>query len=203
MSTQSFNSVSEMMEGVTDDTQFREAVKKRIRSRQIVKTLVAMRVSKGVSQLEVAKELGSSQSRVSKLEAGEDENLTFKELRAYLKALNQEVELVFAPRGLTLYERVKYYAFKMRDSIVEMVRLAKNDDQIVQGVAHAHVEILLNVARMLRQTSQQLPVCPDNGKPYINIADCEISIEEGEHPQVKKISSAVEPRARSRQAVTC
>lgn len=53
----------------------------------IVMTLVSIREAKGYSQKEVATRMKVSQSKLSKLESGNDDKLRLGELRGYLNAV--------------------------------------------------------------------------------------------------------------------
>ena len=83
MSEKTFDSVEKMVDALSGGDSFAEGVKKRIRANRVVTSLQAMRVAKGISQTRIAQELGSSQSRVSKIEKSEDSDLTLGEIEAY------------------------------------------------------------------------------------------------------------------------
>ena len=87
-SSTTYSSVLEAVWNVTED-KFAKKIEARLRSRQIVKTLVVMRIAKGISQAEIAKVLECTQSHVLKIESGVDKNLTPHEVAAYLKLFNQ------------------------------------------------------------------------------------------------------------------
>jgi transcriptional regulator with XRE-family HTH domain len=173
MTNKGFASVSEMMADISADESFNAGFEERLQSRQIVKSLAAMRTAKGVSQEDIARELKCSQSKISKLESGTDAELQLRDLEAYGRVLGQQFQILVSKRAMPLAERVKYHAFGVRDAFMKLVRLAHKDDQIVQGVAKLHVEAFVNIMKFLQQTSSQLPPCPDSGEPYVRIATCE------------------------------
>ncbi len=170
MTDKRFASVSDMVGHISDDDAFKTGFEEQLQSRQIVKSLAAMRTAKGASQEDIANELGCSQSRISKLESGTDADLQLRDLEAYGRVLGQQFQILVSKRAMPLAERVKYHAFGLRDAFMKLVKLAHKDDEIVQGVAWLHVEAIVNIMRFLQQTSSQLPVCPDNGEPYVRIA---------------------------------
>jgi len=178
MTKEQFTSVSDLVNNISGDQEFNSQFQERINARRIIKSLVALRVSKGISQVDIAKEIGCGQSRVSKLENSFDDDLRIGDMRAYLKAMDCGADVLLANRHATLFERVKCHAFGMRDAFMQLAKLAQKDEQMAKGVAYGHVEALMNVAKMLQDTLNELPVCPDNGKPYVRISDCAVTVED-------------------------
>lgn len=191
MTKKRFSNVSEMINSISDDTSFKQEFEDRLRSRQIVKSLIAMRVGGDISQSDVAKELGCTQSRVSKIENGYDGELRLRDLEAYAKVLGRDVQLLFSDRGMGLADQVKWHALGMRNALLRLVKLAHKDDEIVQGVARLHVEAFVNIMKFLQDTSSKLPPRPDNGKPYVRI----VSSEEAENSDFEDLGDAGEPAA--------
>jgi len=129
-----------------------------------------MRATKGITQLEIAELLGTTQSKVSKLENGSDAELRFSELEAYAKATGSEITIIFSERGKSLADQVKHHAFAIRAAFLRLVELAKGDSDIAKGVAGLHVQAFRNINRFLQESAEKLPVCPENGKQYVRIA---------------------------------
>jgi len=177
MTSHSFDSVSEMVDSISEDKAFNDELRERLQRRQLVSLLIAMRTAQDVSQEQIAAEMGCSQSRVSKLEAGDDHELRWKDVVAYAKVLDCDVSLMFSDRSMPLMDRVKHHAFKMRDALLEMVDLCGDDAVLSRGVAQAHVETFINVARLIQDSSCRLPHCPENREPYVRISHYEESVE--------------------------
>jgi DNA-binding Xre family transcriptional regulator len=93
-----YTSVAEMVRSVSDDQQFADEFDRRVNSRRLVKHLFAMRSAEGLSRKDLADRIGCSQSRISKLESGIDENLRLADLAAYLSALDLDLCLVFGQK---------------------------------------------------------------------------------------------------------
>ena len=91
MASRQFKSVSDLVRTISDSAVTAELVEKKIAERAIVSQLIAMRLKRDLSQGDIAKEMGCTQSRVSKLENGLDKNLTFADIEAYLKALQMQM----------------------------------------------------------------------------------------------------------------
>jgi len=173
MSEGRYSNVSEMVDAISDDDSFKEQFKERLHSRQIIRSLVAERASQGVSQSDIADELGCTQSRISKVENGFDLDLSLRDLAGYAKVLGKELHFLSSERGYGLADRVKYHAFSMREALLQLVELAHKDDVTVRGVAKLHAECFVNVVKFLQETSSYLPPSPDDGEPYIRIVNCE------------------------------
>lgn len=191
MSQTRYKSASEMVNDISDDAELKKQLNERLRARQIVRSLVAMRAAKGVSQADIAAEIGCSQSNVSKIENGLDADLRLSDMSAYAKLLNLDFQFLVAERGTTLANQVKYHAFGVRDTLLELVKVAGTDHKIVEGIARFHVETFVNIVSMLAETSSQLPPCPDTGRPYIRIASCD-------DPMLP-----IEPDLGNRQLIAC
>jgi transcriptional regulator with XRE-family HTH domain len=87
-----------MVEEVCDDKEFVDTLKDRLSRRRIVKTLAALRAARGLSQGDVAKKLRCTQSRISKLENGYDDELRVGELKDYAEGLGLELQLALLPK---------------------------------------------------------------------------------------------------------
>ncbi len=87
--------VSHMVQDVSDSKDFSEAFEKRLAHRQLIKKLIHMRMCHGFSQEDMAKKLNCSQSRISKLEASEDNDIRMEDLFGYASAMDLLTQLVF------------------------------------------------------------------------------------------------------------
>ena len=169
MSDKRFSSVTEMVDSVVGDESLVESIDKQVSSREVVSALATLRVAHGVSQSQIADELGCKQGRVSKIENGVDTDLRLSHLAAYAKTTGHEVLVTFPRAGNTHAEQVKFHAFGIKDSLDKMVALAHKDSQIADGVAQFHVEALLNLVRLLESSAKDLPGRSDNNGPLLKI----------------------------------
>lgn len=148
----------------------KRALSDHIRQRRIVSMLTTLRVTKGLTQADIATVMGCKQARVSKLESGIDADLKISDLEAYAKATKSEVTLMISDRGKSLAEQIKAHAFSIRNAFLKLVALAKKDDMIARGVAEFHMQAFHNINSFLAETAEKLPVNAENGRPYIQIA---------------------------------
>ena len=101
MAKRQFRSVTEMVRSISDSKETVNRVEKKIAARQIVVQLATLRMKQGLSQADVAEEMGCTQSRISKLENGVDQDLTIGDIETYLKVLHLEMNVVFHESSLT------------------------------------------------------------------------------------------------------
>ncbi|MFN0052428.1 MAG: helix-turn-helix transcriptional regulator [Planctomycetales bacterium] len=150
------------------------ALKEQIEKRRIVNALAAIRVTRGVTQENIATVLGCQQGKISKLENGLDADLRFSELEAYARATGCEVTIIFSERGRSLADKIKHFAFGIRAAFLKLADLAHKDEAIAKGVADLNAQAFRNINRFLQESSAKLPLCPENGQPYIQIAPCDM-----------------------------
>jgi predicted XRE-type DNA-binding protein len=74
--------IASLVHSVSDDPLATERVVSRMQSRSILDFLVARRALAGMNQSEIAKAMRYTQSRVSKLENGTDNELTIADVHA-------------------------------------------------------------------------------------------------------------------------
>ena len=86
-SDKTYKDVVGMAAGVTGDERFVEDLAAHVEAGRLVRGLFAARCAAGLSQADVAERMGCTQSRVSKLEAAADDDLSLGDLRSYAKAL--------------------------------------------------------------------------------------------------------------------
>jgi len=166
--TRHYKSVLEMVRDVSEDRAFAETLERRVAQRQIVKSLFALRSSKGLSQKDLAQKLGCTQSRISKLETGDDDDLRIGDLDRYLTALGLDVCLLVTPRHRMAIAMVKHHALAIKRLLDRLADLARGDNQIARGVAGFFGEAFFNLVKMLQDSSSRLPK-NEGERPYIQI----------------------------------
>ena len=170
-----YQSVTEMVQAISDDQEFSEEFDRRISQRQVIKDLLAMRVAHGLKQKDIADRIGCSQSRISKLENGTDNDLRINDLYNYLAAMGFELRLVFAKQGQMPVDAVKYHALCIRRLLDQLAEFAGKDEKIAEGVAGFYGEAFINMVRIVQDSAKKLPTQPDSGKSYIHVEIIESS----------------------------
>jgi len=157
MASRQFKSVSKLVRTISDSAATAELVQQQIAERAIVSQLIAMRLKRDLSQADIAKEMGCTQSRVSKLENGLDKDLTFADIEAYLKVVRMQMGVMFYEEGHTLMERVKMHAFRIVSCLQEIASLSNGDHSMERAAVLAHIETVANLARMIVESGAKIP----------------------------------------------
>jgi transcriptional regulator with XRE-family HTH domain len=167
-----FSKVSDMVEATTSP-EFAEAFKKHVAERQLVQKLQLMRAHAGLSQEDVAKKLGCTQSKVSKLESSTDRDLSVADLLDYASSTGHELQFVFFTEETKLVDEIKYHFFETRELMERMARLAGVDEDIAKGVAGFFGEAYWNFMTMLGDKLKTLPAQARDHVPLVKLV-CEI-----------------------------
>ena len=160
-----YSSASEMLHAIAEDQEdkdFAKSVEEELGERTLLHFLFGARASRGVSQKDIAKRIGCSQSRVSKIENGLDASLSLGDLDAYLNALGMKSRLFITTGELTVIDEVKFHAFRIKHCLDRLVEIAGDDPLIRRSVDDAHKEIMYNLVRMVASSAMQLPGLPSD-----------------------------------------
>ncbi len=163
-----YTNVSELVRDLSEDRAFAEDFDRHVSRRRIVKYLFALRTTRGMSQKDIAERLRCTQSRISKLENGDDDDLRLGDLCGYLDALELSMHLVVSPKNDTAVNLVKHHAFSIKEIMDHLTNLAQGDEKIAKGVANFLGEAFFNLVNMLGGSARRLPKRKDD-KPYIEI----------------------------------
>src|SRR5438874_1618374 len=82
-----FGSVSQLTRDLAESQTFADAVVRRLAERDVLDHLMALRTTQGLSQKDIAGKIGCTQSRISKLEGGKDNDLRLGDFAHYADAL--------------------------------------------------------------------------------------------------------------------
>jgi len=145
-----FNTINEMLEGLSEEQKFEEVTKKQIEGKQISKFLTLLRCRERLTQKQIAKKIGCTQSKISKIETSFDNELSISDLIDYAKALNLKLELGYRKSSVKIVDLIKYHASKISKYLNQLVDLAKDkkDDDIAEGVDRFLGEAVYNMIRI-------------------------------------------------------
>jgi transcriptional regulator with XRE-family HTH domain len=157
-----------------------------VRQKQIVRKLLSARLAANLTQADIAARMGMTQSRISKIENGFDDDLTLGNLHAYLSALGTDLRIMTHPKGMKAAEAVKFHIHHANEAMKQVVSLAHKDEKIAEGAASLMFQVFTVFNEWLIQNSKLLPKdC--NGNSYV-------VIEEG-NPAAQEADSAEAPIA--------
>lgn len=139
-----------------EEAEFADNLANQIDRRRLVAQLADLRNLMGVSQSDVAEQLGCTQSKVSKLENGYDDNVTLRDLVTYAKLFDSDLTILFSSKEDSLASQIKYYAMGIKHCFEQMNELAQQDAEIGKGVAAFHIEALLNLVKIVGDSNKHL-----------------------------------------------
>jgi len=171
-----YASVSELLQEIAPDGEFPAEFEERVQRRSLIKHLLVLRAARGLAQRDLAEKLGCTQSRISKLENGTDDELRLGDLVKYVHALGLDFGVAMRPPSQTVVDEIKYHAFCIRDCLQRLVELAGDDGALTGGTARFLAETVLNAIKMVADTAAKLPRNPETHSPYIRIEMCEADI---------------------------
>lgn len=156
--TKRFSSVQDMLGStVGKKSPVTKAVSQRIQSRRLVKKLIVARSKAGLSQTALAQKLGCSQSRISKIENGTDDQLKIADLRSYSSALETGIMFSIGEPKRHAVESIKHHALQIRHHLDQLASLAHKDEKISTGVEDFFGETLFNMLQIIEDSAQKLP----------------------------------------------
>ncbi len=185
-----YENMADLVRDVSGDSEAGDQLASRLNQQAIVHFLFGMRSANGVSQVEMAKRLGCSQSRISKLENGLDDELTIGEFRNYLRSLEHDIMFVIRKQRWTLAEQIKFHACTIHSCLKKMVALAQRDPTIVDGVTEFHVEAFYNLAMLVVESAKKIPQTADF-VPQIVEADQDVHIAPIAKPRQPALAAAL------------
>ncbi len=141
-----------------------ESAKSAMFERQIIDRLISLRLLSKASQGDVAKHMGVTQSRVSKIENGDDRSLTIGQIDSYLEALGMRFEMRFCQSGDTIVERLKSHAFELFGCLQKISDMSNGDPEMEKAALRRHAETIVNVDRFVSSSAATLPLVQETIK---------------------------------------
>lgn len=92
-----YGSVDEMMEATGVSPEVRKRVAELREQTRLTLYLAVLRESAGITQAQMGNAMNTSQSYISKLEAGMDEGVTIGDLKGYARTIGRPITLTIGP----------------------------------------------------------------------------------------------------------
>lgn len=169
MPNKKFNSVTDLARHTLDNQELAGQVEERILRSQITKKLLALRAARDLSQTDIANRMQCTQSRISKLESGFDEDMRLGDLAEYLSAMDLQLGVLIRKRGTTLVDEMKFHAASIQRILGQLTETAGNDKEIARGVLQFIVDAVGNLTNLFRTTAIKLLPAIAPKKPGIVI----------------------------------
>lgn len=148
MNTKStFNDTASAAAALAGNPAVEKDVQKEINRASVVARLISIRVAKGITQEQIAKQLDCDPSKISRLEAGNDLALRWIDLVGYASALGMGISLSFEDPDIPAATKIKQCVYGIQEGLEELSGLAKRlgaDDEITQKIHQFYGEVLFN-----------------------------------------------------------
>ena len=154
-----FGSVTELVADVTDDEDIFDAVKRTIEETSLGTMLFRLRCRRGFTQAQVATEMNTTQSAVSKIEHSPDDKISVRQIVRYTQAIGMTMTLTF-DRPRNAVEHVKALFAEICEKMEELRAIAGDDETIRKGVESFHDEWLLNTVLRVLEGKNELRSLP-------------------------------------------
>jgi transcriptional regulator with XRE-family HTH domain len=151
-----YASVADLMKGEEISEEIQRKVSDLAKETRIADCLVLMRLDAGLTQADMAKTMGLSQSAISKLEAKADDEITMGEIRAYAKSTNQRIAIHFG-KPMNHVEAVKHHAFCIKERLESLAEIAQKYEEIQGEIKGFFGEAFFNILDILAKCQKQLP----------------------------------------------
>lgn len=151
-----YDSVEDLLRGENVTADVQSKVDQLRKETGLTEILANLRVAAGLTQEQVAERFGVSQSAISKLESGRDEDLTLGEIRKYAELTGQRIALMLG-KPLTHVEAVKIHALGIRKRLTALAELAHKDEEIERSIQGFFGEAFFNILDILAKCHQQMP----------------------------------------------
>ncbi len=172
-----YESVGALMRGEGVSQEVQKKVAEIENETRITLQLARLRQSVGLTQEQLAEAMGTTQSSVSKLESGGDDDLTLSQIRHYARAANQRIGLMFGT-PLTHVEAVQGHATAIKHHLQELARIANQNEELQTHIEAFFGNAFFNILGILTKCQEQLP----NGGKEIEIRFQVIKSEPGRLP---------------------
>lgn len=172
----SYSSVTDLLRGENAGEALQKDVAKRTTQNRISTLLATVRAQAGMTQQELAIEMGCTQGRVSKIERMADRDITIGVIQDYARATMNRITL-FCGKPENHVEAVKNHAFSIKKHLKALVNIAEKHDELEPHIQGFFGEAFFNILDILTECQGSLP----KGRP-----DFEVSLTASENKPTHK-----------------
>lgn len=158
METRTFKSVRDLVVNTAGPDAGKE-MDAHTEATKLVSALAALRNDRNMSQRDIAKAMHCSHSKVSRIEAAADADLTLGDLGAYASALGMRALLHVDDVNLPAAQRIKAHVFAIKEQLDALAVLAEqqNDDNtLVHKINEFYGEVLFNFVMRYEDSYKRL-----------------------------------------------
>jgi transcriptional regulator with XRE-family HTH domain len=158
MST-TFKRTSEAAAQLSGNPETARTVQNEIERNTLVAMLLTMRVSKGITQEQVAASMKCDPSKISRIESGNDSQLKWPDIAGYARALNVQMSILFDDESLPTAARIKQCVFKIDEDLQRLAHIAQKFDgneKIGEKISRFYEEVLFNFLKRFSDNQERL-----------------------------------------------
>jgi transcriptional regulator with XRE-family HTH domain len=163
-----------MVRDQSEDKELGERAAEKLERRNIIHELIGVRIARGLSQGDMAKKMGCSQSKVSKFENSKDDDLRIGDFHRYTDALGLEMTICLTRKGRTMADTMRSHVAAVQSLIKRLTKWAKHDDAVIaKGAELAFMKVAAQLSETLlgaiKEIRRVLPNSPAVDRPSIAI----------------------------------
>ncbi len=159
MDKNNFKKASDAAAFLAEDESVRESVERESKTSILITALINMRIQKGYTQQNIADAMECTPSKISKMESGNDLNLKWSDVLAYLNAMCMRVSLMFDDESMPASSKIKQCVFTIHDQLGRLAILAEEvdgDTEITDKIYKFYGEVLFNFIARFEESYQRL-----------------------------------------------
>jgi len=142
--TKKYTSVSEMFARHATSEESND-LNQMVASKKLSKQLFSLRCMADMTQAELAKKSGMSQSKISKIEHSDDRDLSIGDILDYCKALDFHLNIGIMPAGMKLPNLVKFHWFETQKHLRKILELSDGDEEMEKAAQSFMLEAAYNI----------------------------------------------------------
>ena len=139
-----YASVLEMVRDTVPDETFHDELEGHLADYNVSRTLCALRCSQNMTQAELAKRAGCTQSKISRIENSRNDRLKLNDLAIYARAFNMQVSIDFAQESSTA-DAIGRLARQITSGLDEVAERVKQEGAADEGAKKPYEEFLFNM----------------------------------------------------------
>jgi transcriptional regulator with XRE-family HTH domain len=143
----SYDPISKLAGEISERPEAADRVEALIRDSWMVRMMLKNRNRVGITQREIARRMGCSPSRISKIESGTDHRLGWVEVHSYFNALGINLSIMLDQPSLPAATRIKQHVFAVAEQLEALTILAgqlDDDRELCGGIDKFYREVLFN-----------------------------------------------------------
>jgi transcriptional regulator with XRE-family HTH domain len=158
MST-TFKNTADAAAHLSGNPETARTVQNEIARNTLVSLLLKLRVTKGLTQEEVANSMQCDPSKISRMESGNDSQLKWLDILGYARALRVQMSVLFDDESLPTAARIKQCVFKIDDDLRTLARIAQRYDgneEVADKISRFYQEVLFNFVKRFSDNQELL-----------------------------------------------